>query len=333
MIVLSYRQIMENSENKMKLIIQIPCYNEAGQLANTVAALPRSLEGISSIEYLIIDDGSTDNTAEVAKACGVHHVVRFTKHLGLARAFMAGLEASLEQGADIIVNTDADNQYYAPDIEKLVKPIVEKQADIVIGQRPIKDIKHFSLAKKFLHRLGSWLVRQISGVEIEDAPSGFRAFSKEAASRLNIFSTYTYTLETIIQAGQSGLAIMTTPIRTNDPTRSSRLIKSTATYIFRSLVTILRIFVAYQPFRFFMTAGIILFLPGLILVVRFLYFLFNGSGGGHVQSLILASLLIGGGFLLSIVGILADIISVNRKLLEKIDFRLKKIERLTRDRR
>ncbi|PWB38935.1 MAG: glycosyl transferase [Parcubacteria group bacterium] len=310
----------------MKLIIQIPCYNEAGQLAMTVAELPRQIPGVDIIEYLVIDDGSSDQTAEIAHGCGIHHIVKFTKHLGLARAFMAGIEKSLEQGADIIVNTDADNQYFGGDIEKLVQPILEGRADMVVGQRPIENIEHFSRTKKYLQRLGSWLVRRVSQTDIQDAPSGFRAFSRTAASQLNIFSEYSYTLESIIQAGQNGLAVISVPIRINGEIRPSRLVKSTFDYISQSVFTILRIFVAYQPLKFFVTLGGASFIIGLLIGLRFLWFYFENNGAGHVQSLILAALLLGGGFFLCIVGILADIISVNRKLLEKIDNRLKQVE-------
>lgn len=317
---------MQNTSQQKKLVIQIPCYNEALQIAATVADLPKNISGIELIEYLVIDDGSSDQTAEIAQSCGVQHIVKFTKHLGLAKAFMAGIEASLNQGADIIVNTDADNQYYGGDIEKLVRPILEGRADMVIGQRPIADLEYFSPAKKFLQGLGSWLVRQVSQTDIADAPSGFRAFSRSAASKLNIFSDYSYTLESIIQAGQNGLAVISVPVKTNEPRRPSRLMKSTASYISQSLITILRIFVAYRPFRFFMTIGASAFTLGLLVSLRFLWFYLGGNGEGHVQSLILAALLLGGGFFLAVVGILADIISVNRKLLEKIDGRLRQRE-------
>lgn len=317
---------MEKTSPDLKLIIQIPCYNEAGQLALTIADLPKELEGISSIEYLVIDDGSSDQTAEIARACGVQHIVRLTKHQGLAQAFMAGIETSLNLGADIIVNTDADNQYFAGDIKTLIRPILEERADIVIGQRPITDIQHFSAAKKFLQRLGSWLIRQVSQTDIADAPSGFRAFSRSAARQINIFSEYTYTLESIIQAGQKGLAVVSVPVRVNNPVRPSRLVKSTAEYLKQSLLTILRIFVTYRPFKFFVSLGSLSFLLGFLLGLRFLWFYIEGNGQGHIQSVILAALLLGLGFFLSVVGILADLISVNRKLLEKIDGRLRQME-------
>lgn len=315
----------------MKLIIQIPCYNEEDTIGLSLSTLPRKLNGIDVIEWLIIDDGSTDRTVEVAMEFGVDHVVRLTRNQGLAKAFMAGIEACLEAGADIIVNTDADNQYCADDIPKLIEPILSGKAEIVVGARPVDDIKHFSSIKKYLQKIGSWTVRLASMTDIPDVTSGFRAMSKTAAMRLNVFDSYTYTLETIIQAGQKGLAITSVPVRINKNLRLSRLIKDIPDYVMRSILTIIRIFMTYRPFRFFAVPGVISFTLGMLISFRFLYFYFTGNGSGHVQSLILAALLMGTGFFLSVVGLLADLISVNRKLLEKLDWQMKKIEERLRE--
>lgn len=315
----------------MKLIVQIPCYNEEDTIGLSLSTLPRKLNGIDVIEWLIIDDGSTDRTVEVAIGHGVDHVVRLTRNQGLAKAFMAGIEACLEAGADIIVNTDADNQYCADDIPKLIEPILSGKAEIVVGARPVDDIKHFSSIKKYLQKIGSWTVRLASMTDIPDATSGFRAMSRTAAMRLNVFDSYTYTLETIIQAGQKGLAITSVPVRINKNLRLSRLIKDIPDYVMRSILTIIRIFMTYRPFRFFAVPGVISFTLGMLISFRFLYFYFTGNGSGHVQSLILAALLMGTGFFLSVVGLLADLISVNRKLLEKLDWQMKKIEERLRE--
>ena len=309
-----------------KLVIQIPCYNEEATLGITLSALPRHVSGVDTVEWLIIDDGSTDKTVEVAKAYGVDHIVSFPRHQGLAGAFVAGLEASLAAGADIIVNADADNQYSADDIPRLIAPIVERRADIVIGSRPISTTAHFSPIKKFLQGLGSWVVRIASKTDIPDAPSGFRAMSRDAAMRLHVFNEYTYTLETIIQAGQKGMIVTSVPIRTNEDLRPSRLIKSIPSYIQRQILTILRVFMTYKPFLFFAVPGVTLFSLGMLIGLRFLYFYLTQAGAGHVQSLILAALLMGMGFFLAIVGLLADLVSVNRKLLERVDWRVQKIE-------
>lgn len=309
-----------------KLIIQIPCLNEAETLAITLNALPREVPGVDVVEWLIIDDGSTDNTVEVAKSCGVDHIVRHHKNQGLARAFMTGLDACLRAGADIIVNTDADNQYNADDIPKLIAPILAKKAEIAIGERPIMGIEHFSRAKKVLQRFGSWAVRVASRTDIPDAPSGFRAISRGAALRLNVFSEYTYTIEMIIQAGQKNMAIVSVPIRVNGELRPSRLVKSIPSYIQRSLITILRIFVTYRPFRSFMWPAIFTFALGGLIWLRFMYYWFQGLHSGHVQSLILGSALLGIGFQLGVVGFLAELLSVNRKLNEDIQWRLRAIE-------
>ena len=308
-----------------KLIIQIPCYNEENSLPITLQALPRQLPGCSSVEWLIIDDGSTDRTIQVAKEHGVDHVVRHIHNLGLARAFMSGLEASVSLGADIIVNTDADNQYVAADIPKLIAPILAGEADIVIGSRPIDSISEFSPLKKLLQKFGSWMVRQVSKTGIQDTTSGFRAWSRKAALQMHVFNEFSYTLETIIQAGQKGMAIVDVPIRTNPQMRPSRLVRSIPHYVQKSFLTILRIFMTYQPFTFFAIPGLISFLAGFLLGVRFLYFYFTVGGAGHIQSLIFAAILLGLGSFLVVTGLLADLISVNRKLLERIDWQLQKM--------
>jgi len=309
-----------------KLIIQIPCFNEEATLPGTLADLPRSLPGVDVIEWLIIDDGSTDATVEVAQQNGVDHVVRLPTHQGLARAFVAGLEASVRAGADIIVNTDADNQYNAKDIPLLIEPILSHRAEIVIGERPIRETPHFSPLKKLLQWLGSWLIRRVSGTTVPDAPSGFRAMSRRAAMRLKVFNRYSYTLETIIQAGHKGMAVVSVPVRTNRQSRPSRLVRSTGSYVSRQGLTIIRIFMTYRSFAFFAVPGVVVFLLGFLISIRFMYFYFAGTGAGHVQSLILSALLMGAGFSLVVVGLLADLASVNRSLLEGLDWRLQRLE-------
>ena len=309
-----------------KLIVQIPCYNEERTLGVTLGELPRQLPGIDSIEWLIIDDGSRDDTISVAKSCGVDHIVRLSTNQGLAKAFMAGLEASLKAGADIIVNTDADNQCCAADIPKLIQPILLGQAEIVVGERPISQIRHFSPIKKLLQRLGSGVVRIASNTNIPDAPSGFRAFSRHAAMQLNVFNEYTYTLETIIQAGQKGMAITSVPIRTNGMLRKSRLVKSIPSYVTRSLFTILRIFMLYQPLRFFLLLGTIPFSLGTILGIRWLIYFFLGAERTRIPSLILTAILILIGFQLWMFGLVADLMAANRKLLEEVQLRMRNQE-------
>ncbi len=309
----------------MKLIIQIPCYNEAETLPITLKELPRELPGFTGVEWLVIDDGSEDGTAEIARQCGVHHVVSFTGNQGLARSFLAGLDAAIRLGADVIVNTDADNQYRAADIPLLVAPILAGRADIVVGSRPINEITSFSPVKKFLQKCGSSVVRFVSKTEIPDAPSGFRAMSREAALRLNVFNDYTYTLETIIQAGQKGIAITSVPIRVNRTLRPSRLVKSIPSYLGKSLITIVRIFVVYKAFRFFMAMGLTLAGAGLLVGIRFLSYYLSGDGSGHVQSLILSSILLGVGFQTMLTAFLADLLAVNRRLMEDIQYRVKKL--------
>lgn len=310
----------------MKLIIQIPCYNEAETLEIALNDLPKHIDGIDTIEYLIINDGSKDNTVEVARKWGVHYVVSFTKNKGLAKGFMAGLDACLKNGADIIVNTDADNQYCGEDIEKLVRPILEGQADIVIGERPIDQTEHFSPLKKKLQHFGSWVVRKASKSDIPDAPSGFRAYSRDAAMRLNVTNEYTYTLETIVQAGREKIPMMSVPIRTNAELRPSRLFSSMFGYVKKSMFTIIRAYIMYKPLQFFSIVGSVPFLIGLGLGVRFLAYMFLGQSGGHVQSLILASTLLMLGFMTYVVGLLADTIAANRKILEDVQYHVRKIE-------
>jgi len=291
-----------------------------------LADLPKVVPGVDKVETLIIDDGSTDKTIGTARERGVDHIVALPRHQGLAKAFMAGLEASLKAGADIIVNTDADNQYCADDIPNLVTPILTGRAEIVIGARRIGETEHFSPTKRSLQKLGSWVVRLASGTDIPDAPSGFRAISRNAAMQLHVFNEYTYTLETIIQAGQKSMAITSVPVRTNHYSRPSRLFKNIPTYLHRQVSTIVRIFMTYRPFRFFAVPGIFLFTAGFAIGLRFLYFYFTEGGGGQVQSLILAALLMGAGFFLSVVGLVADLIGVNRNLLERLDWKIQEIE-------
>lgn len=308
----------------MKLIIQIPCYNEAETLEIALNDLPKHIDGIDEIEYLIINDGSKDNTVEVARNWGVQHVVNFKRNKGLAKGFMAGINECLRHGADVIVNTDADNQYCGEDIEKLVRPILDGKADIVIGERPIDQTEHFSPLKKKLQHLGSWVVRKASNTNIPDAPSGFRAYSREAALRMNVVNDYTYTLEQIVQAGRNKMAIISVPIRTNVELRPSRLFHSMFGYIKKSILTIMRAYMMYKPLRFFMSLGSIPFLGGIILGIRYLVYFFNGAGAGHVQSLLLAVTLILLGAMIGIVGLQADVIAANRKLLEDIRYEVKK---------
>ncbi len=305
----------------MKLIIQIPCLNEAETLSIALNDLPKSIPGIDVIEVLVIDDGSRDRTIEVARQHGVEHVVGFRQNQGLARAFMLGLESCLERGADIIVNTDADNQYCGADIEKLVAPILAGDADFVIGARPIENIEHFSPIKKLLQRLGSSIVRRVSGTDVADAPSGFRAISRDVALMLNVFNGYTYTLETIIQAGQKNMTVVSVPIRVNGDLRPSRLVRSIPNYIKRSMVTMFRIFIVYQPLRFFLSVSVFPLTVGSVIGLRFLYYVLQGVGTGHVQSLILAAVLLIVGFLTFLLAILGDLLSVNRRLLEELQQR------------
>ncbi|MBQ3665587.1 MAG: glycosyltransferase family 2 protein [Lachnospiraceae bacterium] len=310
----------------MKLIIQIPCYNEADTLEIALNDLPKHIDGIDEIEYLIINDGSKDNTVEVARKWGVNYVVNFKRNKGLAHGFMAGIDACLRNGADIIVNTDADNQYVADDIEKLVRPIIEGKTDIVIGERPIDQTEHFSFVKKKLQHFGSWVVRKASNSDIPDAPSGFRAYSREAALRLNVTNEYTYTLETIVQAGRNKIAQTSVPIRTNGELRPSRLFNSMMGYVKKSMVTILRAYIMYSPLKTFSVIASIPLLIGLAIDVRYLIFFFNGDGAGHTQSLILGSTLMMMGFMTFVIGLLSDITAKNRKLLEDIQYHVRKMD-------
>ena len=302
----------------MKLIIQIPCLNEAETLPVTLADLPREVPGFDSVEWLVIDDGSSDGTSEVARAHGVDHIVRHPVNRGLARAFMSGLEAALEAGADVIVNTDADNQYRAECIPALVEPILAGRAQMVIGARPIADNPEFSPLKKLLQRLGSWTVRVASGTSIPDAPSGFRAYHREAALQLYVLNAYTYTLETIIQAGRKGIPLASVPVTVNRDLRPSRLMSSTLDYIRRSIFTIVRIFVVYKPLRFFTFLAGLTALPGLIGIGRFLVYWAAGEGGGHLQSLILSGALVATAAIFQMGGLMADVVAANRRLLEDI---------------
>lgn len=310
----------------MKLIIQIPCLNEEHTLPRTLADLPSSIPGIDEIEVLVIDDGSTDRTVEVARSLGVAHFVRFPRNRGLAAAFKAGLDASLRHGADVIVNTDGDNQYRGEDIPRLVAPILEGRADMVVGDRRVDSVAHFSPLKRRLQKLGSRVVRFFSRTGVTDTTSGFRAFSREAALRLNLVSEFTYTLETIIQAGHQRFAVADVPIRTNGKLRESRLFRSVSQYIRRSGVTILRIFMMYRPLQVFLMLGGATFAAGFGLGLRFLWFYWQGQGGGKVQSLVLAAALLVMGTVLGVMGLLADLIGANRKLLEDVLVRVKRLE-------
>lgn len=315
----------------MKLIIQIPCYNEAETLEITLNDLPKHIDGIDEIEYLIINDGSKDNTVEVARNWGVHHVISFRRNKGLAKGFMAGIDACVKLGADIIVNTDADNQYLGADIEKLVRPIIDGQAEIVIGERPIDSIEHFSPLKKKLQHFGSWVVQKASKTNIPDAPSGFRAYSREAAMRMNVINEYTYTLETIVQAGRNKMAIMSVPIHTNPELRKSRLFSSMFGYVKKSMLTIIRAYMMYKPLMFFVSIGAIFCSIGFLVGCRFLYYFFCGTGAGHTQSLVFASMMIIIGVQTTVVGFLGDIIAANRKILEDVQFRTKELERTLKE--
>ena len=310
----------------MKLVIQIPCYNEAQTLPATVQALPRQLPGIETIEYLVIDDGSTDQTSEVARQVGIHHVVRLPRHAGLAAGFSAGLEACLQQGADIIINTDADNQYNAADMQHLIEPIQAGKADIVVGDRGVATLEAFSPLKRQLQRLGSWVVTRASGLHIPDATSGFRALSREAALHTLVLSEYSYTLETLIQAGARHMSVAYVPVRTNPQTRPSRLMRSIPHYLAYSGTTIVRAYTMYRPLRVFTILSALMMGGGLTLGLRYLYFYFIGQGGGHIQSVILAAVLFIIGFQTLLIGLLADLIGFNRIILEEILYRLRRIE-------
>ncbi|HEY0789296.1 MAG TPA: glycosyltransferase family 2 protein, partial [Thermoanaerobaculia bacterium] len=310
----------------LKLIIQIPAYNEEATIAATLAALPKRLDRIDTIETLLVDDGSTDATVDAARKAGVSHVIRLLTHRGLSGAFVAGIDAALRLGADIIVNTDADNQYQAADIGRLIAPILEGRAEVVIGDRGVKDHAHMGPVKRFLQRLGSWAVGRAAGLQIPDVTSGFRAFSREAAYQINVFNPFTYTLETIIQAGNRNLGVESVPIGTNPPTRPSRLYKGILRYVRKSVVTIFRVYTVYRPLKTFFAIGATLFLVGFAVGLRFLWFFLQGDRGGHVQSLIFAAILLIIGFQTVLIGLVADLISVNRRLSEEVLIRLRKLD-------
>lgn len=317
----------------MKVIVQIPCYNEEETLPQTVADIPRRIDGVDQLEILVIDDGSKDRTVEVARELGVDHIICNKKNLGLARTFRRALDESLRRGADIIVNTDGDNQYAGADIPKLVGPILDGRAEIVVGDRETSKVEHFSGRKKLLQRVGSFVVRMLSGVDIPDAVSGFRAISRDAAIRLNIVSAFSYTVEMLIQAGKKHMAVMHVPVRTNPKTRESRLFKSIPQFIERSLTTMVRIYSMYQPLRVFFTIGTMLTLIGLIPIVRFLIAYFSSGAAGHIQSLVLGGVLVMMGFFTFLIGLVADLISFNRQLIELTLERVRRLELEAHERR
>ncbi|HWR66792.1 MAG TPA: glycosyltransferase family 2 protein [Bellilinea sp.] len=307
----------------MKLIIQIPCYNETEALPETVALLPRQVAGVDEVEFLVVDDGSSDGTAETARACGVDHVLRLPHHSGLAVAFAAGLEACLRLGADLIVNTDADNQYNAEDIPLLVNPILAGQAELVIGDRGVATLQSFSPLKRRLQVIGSRVVSRAAGLNVPDATSGFRAMTRDVALHTVVLSDYSYTLETIIQAGNSSTRVLSVPVRTNPPKRPSRLMTDMGHYLKHSSATIIRSYTMYRPLRVFFTIGTIFFLAGLALVIRFLVYYFQGLGSGHVQSLILAAVLLIVGFQTWLIGLVADLVGKNRRMMEEVLWRVR----------
>ncbi|HOO78616.1 MAG TPA: glycosyltransferase family 2 protein [bacterium] len=310
----------------MKLIVQVPCLNEEKTIAATVRDIPRSIAGIETVEVLIVNDGSTDRTVEEALGAGADHVVSLAESKGLARAFMAGIGAALKLGADIVVNTDADNQYRGEYIPALIRPILENRADMVVGDRQVAEIAHFSPIKKVLQKAGSWAVRKLSGLQVPDAASGFRAYNREAALRLNVVSDFSYTLETLIQAGKGSLSVAHVPVRTNSPTRPSRLFRGIGDYVKRSLATLLRIYTMYEPLKVFSAIGSLVMLAGGILAGRFIYFYLVGQGKGHIQSLIFAAIFLIVGFQVLVIGLLADTIAANRKLTEEGLYRIRKME-------
>ncbi|NVM04400.1 MAG: glycosyltransferase family 2 protein [Candidatus Helarchaeota archaeon] len=312
----------------MKLIYQIPCFNEEHFLPETIKSLPTKIDGIDKIEMLIINDGSTDNTLKIAKQLNVEHILDLPKHQGLAKAFILGLKYAVELGADIIVNTDADNQYFAGDTPRLIEPILKDNADMVIGVRDIKNIKHFSFVKKKLQKLGSWVVRKISNTDIKDVTSGFRAFSRKAAYKINVFSDYTYTLETIIQAEKANLKISQVPIRINEKSRDSKLYKSIFEYVFKSIITMIYIYILYNPIKFFFLSGSILFSAGLVLFLRFIYYFlkFFPEQSGHTQSLIVSIIFFTIASLFFVLGLFASLTSVNRRLMENYSYNILEIK-------
>ena len=310
----------------MKLIIQIPCYNEEATLPQTIRDLPRALPGVDEVEYLVVDDGSTDRTAEVARDLGVGHVVRLKQNCGLAKAFVTGLETALQLGADIIVNTDADNQYRGEDIARLIQPILDGDADIAVGDRGVAALEHFSPFKRLLQWWGSWVVERAAGIPIPDATSGFRAFTREAALRLTVLSDYTYTLETLIQAGARRMAVAYVPVATNPQTRQSRLVRSIPSFLALSILTIIRFYTMYRPMRVFTMIGGTFIVGGLALGLRFVYYFVQGMGTGKVQSLILAAILTIVGFQICLIGLMADLVGLNRKMVEETLYRMRRME-------
>ncbi|HVC33753.1 MAG TPA: glycosyltransferase family 2 protein [Chloroflexota bacterium] len=310
----------------MRLVVQIPCYNEEAMIAKVIADIPRSIPGIREVLVLVVDDGSTDQTVSVALAAGADCIAHHVRNRGLAAAFRTGVDAALRLGADIIVNTDGDNQYSGADIPKLVQPILRGRADLVVGDRDPSSARHFSAQKRFLQAFGSWVVRQLSGTTVPDAPSGFRALSREAALRLNVVTSYSYTLETLIQAGSQRLAVSSVPISANPTARQSRLARSTLDYVQRSLVTLVRAYAMYQPVRVFATISLLLFVPGLLGVARFLWYDVHGVGSGHVQSLVLSGVLLVIGLQVGLIGLVADLIAGHRRLMEEALYRLRKLD-------
>lgn len=311
----------------VKLFVQVPCYNEEATLPLVVGSIPRAVAGIDEVRILVVDDGSTDRTAEVARSLGVDYIVSHAHNRGLAAAFKTGLDACLQLGADIIVNTDGDNQYPQQDIHRLIQPILERRADMVVGDRQVDSISHFPPQKKLLQKLGSWVVRRFSGAQVADAPSGFRAFTRELAERLNVLSTYSYTLETLIQAGRNRMTIVNVPIRTNAGTRDSRLMHSVLDYVAQSATTILRAYAMYEPLKAFFGIGLVVMLVGVAFVARWLYYFLQLGGEVRVQSLIIAGALFVIGFQIWVMGLLANLIGVNRQLLEQVLHHMRQLER------
>jgi glycosyltransferase involved in cell wall biosynthesis len=310
----------------MKLIVQIPAYNEENTIAAVLRDIPRKIEGITAIETLVIDDGSSDQTADAARKAGATHVLQLKTHRGLSAAFVAGIDAALRLGADVIVNTDGDNQYIGGDIARLVTPIVRGTAEVVIGDRDVNSSPHMSPLKRMLQRLGSWTVGKASGISVSDVTSGFRAFSREAAMQINVFNPFTYTLETVIQAGNRNLGVQSVVVRTNAPTRPSRLYHGIGTYLRKSIVTVFRVYALYRPLKTFFAIGVLMMLAGFAIGARFLYYFIEGERGGHIQSLILASVFLITGFHTLLIGLLADLIAVNRRLSEDVLIRMKRLE-------
>lgn len=314
-----------NGDGRVKLIVQIPCYNEEHTLPATFNDIPKEIDGVDTVEILIVDDGSTDRTVEVAKEMGVDHIIRNKNNRGLARTFRKGIDECLKRGADIIVNTDGDNQYAGWDIPKLIQPILDGKADVVVGDRQTQNVEHFSKAKKLLQKVGSYVVKTLSGVDVPDAVSGFRAYSREAALQLNIVSPFSYTIEALIQAGKKHMAVAHVPVETNEKTRESRLFTSIPKFIERQLTTIVRMYTMYQPLRVFCLIGLVFFFVGLIPLVRFMFLYLIGEGDGHIQSLVIGGTFIILGFVSLLIAILADLTNFNRQLIEQT---LEKVRRL-----